>query len=256
MGSDHRSVLLADVAAAASSHVPIELHGANVRVSDVHMDGRAVTPGSLYVAIRGARADGHRFVSSAIERGAVAAAVAERPDEDLPYLLVPDTREALGWLAASVHGEPAESLALVGITGTNGKTTVAHMMAAMAGEGRRMAVIGTVSANLDELGASPRTTPEASDLQRMLRQLADGGTVTDVAIEVSSHAMVMGRANGTRFDVVAFTNLSQDHLDYHHTMEEYFAAKARLFSAGSFRPNTSSFSTPDSAARCCISPIT
>ncbi|MDJ0953720.1 MAG: UDP-N-acetylmuramoyl-L-alanyl-D-glutamate--2,6-diaminopimelate ligase [Acidimicrobiia bacterium] len=229
MGNDRAAVMLTDVARAAAAHSPVELYGQDVAVSDVHMDSRSVTPGSLYVAIRGARADGHRFITGAMERGAVAAAVSTAPTEDLPHLLVPDTRQALGWLAAAVHGDPAGSLSLIGITGTNGKTTVAHMLAAMTE--RVMAVIGTVSANLDDLDVSPRTTPEASDLQRILRQIADAGRITDVAVEVSSHAMEMGRVNGTRFDVVAFTNLSQDHLDYHLTMEAYFQAKARLFSA-------------------------
>ncbi|MCP3995603.1 MAG: UDP-N-acetylmuramoyl-L-alanyl-D-glutamate--2,6-diaminopimelate ligase [bacterium] len=206
------------------------LHGRDVAVSDVHMDSRAVTPGSLYVAIAGSRADGHDYISGAIDHGAVAVAVERSPSIDVPYLKVADTRAALGWLASAVHREPASDLSLIGITGTNGKTTVAHMMAAMAlGTDREMAVIGTVSANLDNINASPRTTPEASNLQRMLRQLADDSPITDVAIEVSSHAMEMGRVNGTAFDIVAFTNLSQDHLDYHHTMEDYFAAKAKLF---------------------------
>lgn len=229
MGSDRTAVMLTEVARAAAPHTALEFHGPDVAVTDVHMDSRSVTPGSLYVAIRGARADGHRFIAGAIDRGAVAAAVSTAPAEELPHLLVPDTRQALGWLAAAVHGAPAESLSLIGITGTNGKTTVAHMLAAMTE--RVVAVIGTVSANLDDLDVSPRTTPEASDLQRMLRQIADAGRITDVAVEVSSHAMDMGRVNGTRFDVVAFTNLSQDHLDYHLTMENYFAAKARLFSS-------------------------
>jgi UDP-N-acetylmuramoyl-L-alanyl-D-glutamate--2,6-diaminopimelate ligase len=230
MGSSRTSVALEAVAGAVAARLPISRFGRDVAVNDVHMDSRSVTPGSLYVAIRGARADGHRFIGGAVDRGAAAVAVETAPEIEIPYLLVDDTRAALGWIAAAVHRNPADSLALVGVTGTNGKTTVAHMMAAMApGSGRDMAVIGTVSANLDDIEASARTTPESSDLQRMLRQLADRGRITDVAVEVSSHAMEMGRVNGTRFDVVAFTNLSQDHLDYHHTMEEYFAAKAKLF---------------------------
>lgn len=230
MVSSAAPVSLATIAAAVAEHVPTTLHGEDVAVGDVHMDSRAVTPGSLYVAIAGSRVDGHDYISGAIEHGAVAVA-GERPQRlEVPYLEVADTREALGWIASVVHGEPANDLSLIGITGTNGKTTVAHMLAAMAGgTGREMAVIGTVSANLENIDASPRTTPEASDLQRMLRQLADDERVTDVAVEVSSHAMEMGRVNGTEFDVVAFTNLSQDHLDYHHTMEDYFAAKAKLF---------------------------
>lgn len=223
-------VTLHDVAEAVGQHQTVSRHGANAQLVDVNMDSRNVTPESMYVAIRGARADGHSFVDLAVERGAAAVAVEEPPASDIPYLLVEDTRQALGWIAATVHGHPAQELAVVGITGTNGKTTVAHMMAAMSqGSTRTAAVIGTVTANLQGITVSPRTTPEASELQRIFRHLATEGRITDVAVEVSSHAMAMGRVNGTDFDVVAFTNLSQDHLDYHHTMEEYFLAKASLF---------------------------
>ncbi len=221
---------LHSVADAVRPHQNVGVHGADVALIDAHMDSRAVTPGSIYVAIRGARADGHDFVEGAIGLGASAVVVEQEPAVDIPYLLVDDTRQALGWIAAAVHGNPSHDLAIVGVTGTNGKTTVAHMMAAMAEHSdRSMAVIGTVSSNLDGMAASPRTTPEASKLQRIFRHLVDVGRITDVAVEVSSHAMDMGRVNGTAFDVVAFTNLSQDHLDYHHTMEEYFRAKANLF---------------------------
>ncbi len=223
------AVLLSDVAAATAAHVDVDQHG-EAAVSAVHFDSRRVEPGSLYVAFRGARADGHDFISAALEQGATAVLVDREPAVDTPYLLVEDTRDAAGWAAAAVYGHPANRLGLVGITGTNGKTTVAHMMAPMAAAtGRELAVIGTVSANLDDIAVPPRTTPEASDLQRILRELVERGRITEVAVEVSSHAMEMGRVNGTAFDVVAFTNLSQDHLDYHHTMEEYYQAKARLF---------------------------
>jgi UDP-N-acetylmuramoyl-L-alanyl-D-glutamate--2,6-diaminopimelate ligase len=225
-----RGSTLTRIAAAVAPWVPVEVVGDETKITDVHMDSRAVGPGSLYVAIRGERNDGHRFVSSAVAAGAVAVAVEEPPQQGVPYLLVADTRKALGWMAAETHGYPARSLGVVGITGTNGKTTVAHMLAAMTeGSCRATAVVGTVSANLGDLGGSPRTTPEASKLQRIMRRLVDEGRVTDLAIEVSSHAMVLGRVNGVEFDVVAFTNLSQDHLDYHVTMEEYYRAKAGLF---------------------------
>ncbi len=231
MANSPDPIALSQVAAALAAHVGVSQHGADPAVSDVHFDSRAVTPGSLYVAIRGARADGHDFIPSALERGAAAIVVERSPEIDVPRLVVSDSRQALGWAAAAVHGYPARDLHLIGVTGTNGKTTIAHMLAAMApGSGRQMAVIGTVSKNLGDLGGSPRTTPESSDLQRTLRRLLDRGQITDVAVEVSSHAIELGRINGTEFDIVAFTNLSQDHLDYHHTMEEYFAAKAKLFS--------------------------
>lgn len=224
------AVALSAVADAVRMHQEVTRVGADVGLSDVYMDSRAVTPGSLYVAIRGSQVDGHAFIDGAIARGAVAVVVEEPPAADIPYLLVEDARLALGWIAAAVHDHPSRKLSVVGITGTNGKTTVAHMMTAMsAGSARSTAVIGTVSVNLEGIVVSPRTTPEASELQRVLHHLLDGGRITDVAIEVSSHAMVMGRVIGTEFDVVAFTNLSQDHLDYHHTMEDYFRAKAGLF---------------------------
>jgi UDP-N-acetylmuramoyl-L-alanyl-D-glutamate--2,6-diaminopimelate ligase len=226
-----RGSTLAKIAAAVAQRQAVRVMGGDTVVTDVHMDSRAVTPGSLYVAIRGERSDGHDFVSSAAAAGAVAVAVEEPPQEEIPHLLVEDTRTALGWIAAETHGYPARSLGVVGITGTNGKTTVAHMLAAMTeGTARSTAVVGTVSTNLGDLDASPRTTPEASEIQRIMRRLVDGGRVTDLAVEVSSHAMVMGRVNGVEFDVVAFTNLSHDHLDYHETMEEYYRAKAALFS--------------------------
>ncbi|MCP4304600.1 MAG: UDP-N-acetylmuramoyl-L-alanyl-D-glutamate--2,6-diaminopimelate ligase [bacterium] len=224
------AMTLSAVADAVRVHQEVTRVGADVALSDAYMDSRAVTPGSLYVAIRGSRVDGHAFIEGAIARGAAAVVVEEPPPVSIPYLLVEDTRQALGWIAAAVHNYPSRKLSVVGITGTNGKTTVAHMMAAMSdGSARTTAVIGTVSANLEGVVVSPRTTPEASELQRILHHLLDSGRITDVAVEVSSHAMVMGRVTGTEFDIVAFTNLSQDHLDYHHTMEDYFQAKAGLF---------------------------
>ncbi len=221
---------LSEIASAVAARQQVRHVGQDVVVGDVHMDSRHVGPGSLYTAIRGARVDGHRFIEEAVAAGAVAVAVEEPPAIQIPHLLLDDSRAALGWMAAVVHDNPSTQLGTIGITGTNGKTTVAHMLAAMAGGADGdMAVIGTVSANLHGAAASPRTTPEASTTQRILRRLVDQG-ITRVAIEVSSHAMEMGRVNGIGFDVVAFTNLSQDHLDYHHTMEAYYQAKAKLFS--------------------------
>lgn len=231
MGASPSPASLHRLAATVAAHQPVRIVGGDVPITDVHLDSRRVEPGTLFVAIRGANVDGHDFIEQAVASGAAALAVTVEPRLDIPYLIMEDTRDALGWLAAEVHGRPADSLGLIGVTGTNGKTTVVHMLAATTeGTGRNTAVIGTLSAKLDGIdGVSPRTTPEASDLHRLLRRLVDGGAITDVAMEVSSHAMTMGRVNGLRFDVVAFTNLSQDHLDYHHTMEEYFAAKAALF---------------------------
>ncbi len=230
------SPTLSEIAAVVGIRQQVRQVGEDVVVNDVHMDSRRVSPGSLYAAIRGARVDGHAFIEQAVAAGAVAVAVEESPVIEVPHLLLEDSRAALGWMAATVHGHPATQLGTIGITGTNGKTTVAHMLAAMAGGADgEMEVIGTVSSKPAGIGPSPRTTPEASTMQRILRRLVDQG-IARVAIEVSSHAMDMGRVNGTAFDVVAFTNLSQDHLDYHHTMEAYFQAKAKLFS-GEWAPH-------------------
>jgi UDP-N-acetylmuramoyl-L-alanyl-D-glutamate--2,6-diaminopimelate ligase len=190
-------------------------------VHDVHHDSRQVTPGSVFACIRGTNADGHDHAGAAIAAGAVAL-ITERPlDLGVPELVVTNTRLALGPLAATVHGRPADRLGVVAITGTNGKTTVAHLVIAIAtADGRSAATIGTLSGT--------RTTPEATDLHRQLAQMLRDG-VSTVALEVSSHALAMHRVDGLAADVAVFTNLSRDHLDFHGTMEAYFQAKARLF---------------------------
>jgi UDP-N-acetylmuramoyl-L-alanyl-D-glutamate--2,6-diaminopimelate ligase len=197
-------------------------------IADVTHDSRSAGPADLFVAIRGANADGHDFVGST-RAGAVC--VEAIPAADVPLLVVPDTRAALPILAATVHGEPSRRLQVVGITGTNGKTTVAHLLASIVSvAGLKPGVIGTVGSrigvrHLDQV----RTSPEASDFQRLLRRMVDDG-VSVAAVEVSSHALVFGRTDRTEFAAVAFTNLSQDHLDLHGDMESYFQAKASLFS--------------------------
>ena len=192
-------------------------------VVDLTHDSRQVRPGWAFACVRGAHVDGHDFAADAVAAGA-AALIVERPVEDvgdLPQLVVPDVRAAIGGLAAEVHGHPATRLTMVGVTGTNGKTTTTHLIAAILRHvGRDTRVIGTLSGT--------RTTPEAPDLQRQL-----AGFVADraaaVVMEVSSHALALHRVDGTRFDVAVFTNLSRDHLDLHGSMEEYFRAKAQLF---------------------------
>ena len=205
-------------------------------VSDVTHDSREVQPGALYVAIRGFRADGHDYVRQAADRGAVAICVDHAVATDLPQLVVPSTRDALGPLAAAVWDHPSRNFTLIGVTGTNGKTTVTHMIEAITrAAGKRTGLIGTVGARVSG-GAETdtlripldRTTPEASDLQRLFAQMSDAGSEV-VVMEVSSHALSLGRVAGTDFALGAFTNLSQDHLDFHQTMEEYFLAKALLF---------------------------
>jgi UDP-N-acetylmuramoyl-L-alanyl-D-glutamate--2,6-diaminopimelate ligase len=202
----------------------LAIDAAAVVVSDVHHDSREVTKGSLFACLVGARHDGHDHATDAVERGAVALLV-ERPLEiAVPQIVVKDTRAAMAHAAISVHGEPATRLLMVGITGTNGKTTVAQLLGqVLSATGHDVEVIGTLS--------GPRTTPESTDLQRGLaRAVAEGRTA--VVMEVSSHALVLERVSGVRFDLAVFTNLGRDHLDLHGTTEEYFRAKARLFATG------------------------
>ncbi len=201
----------------------LALDAASVVVSDVHHDSREVTKGSLFACLVGARHDGHDHAAEAVERGAVALLV-ERPLEvEVPQIVVADAREAMAHAAVAVHGDPATGLLMVGITGTNGKTTIAQLLGqVLSAAGHDVEVIGTLS--------GPRTTPESPDLQRGLaRSVSDGRTA--VVMEVSSHALVLDRVTGVRFDLAVFTNLGRDHLDLHGTTEEYFRAKARLFSS-------------------------
>lgn len=199
-------------------------------VADVTHDSRAVGDRALFVALSGANHDGHDFIASAVRAGAVAVCVDHDVDTDIPQLVVGDTRRALGELAASIHDYPSRSLAVIGVTGTNGKTTVSHYVESLlALDGARTGLIGTISTKiLGDVATSVRTTPEASDFQRLLARMRDLG-VEAVAAEVSSHALELGRVNGTTFAVAAFTNLSQDHLDFHGTMDAYRSAKERLF---------------------------
>lgn len=202
---------------------------AGFEIVDVTHDSRQAGPGTLFVAIRGFTVDGHRFVRSVVDAGA-AVCVDDAESAAAPALVVSDTRAALGPIAAMVHGRPSERLTVVGVTGTNGKTTVTHILHAIAeAAGRRAAVVGTVGARVADRDLTmERTTPEASDLQRLLADMVEVG-VDLVALEVSSHALALGRVAATRFRVAAFTNLSQDHLDFHGDMEAYYGAKASLF---------------------------
>ena len=199
-------------------------------VLSVTHDSRKVVPGSLFVAIPGATSDGHRFIDSAVEAGAVAVLSEHSIEPDVGCIVVPDTRAAMAWAANIVYDRPDEDLTLVGITGTNGKTTVSHMCESIwRSAGRKVGVIGTLGARIDgEPEPIERTTPESSDLQELLATMRDVG-VEVVAMEVSSHAMELHRADAITFEVVAFTNLSQDHLDFHGDMATYFGAKAALF---------------------------
>jgi UDP-N-acetylmuramoyl-L-alanyl-D-glutamate--2,6-diaminopimelate ligase len=194
-------------------------HGIEVRAVD--HDSRQVGPGSLFCAVVGEHADGHDHAAEALARGAVALLV-ERPLEiDGVQVVVPDSRTAMGLLAAAHFDHPSHHLDVIGVTGTNGKTTVTHLLGAVLDHaGRPTAVLGTLS--------GVRTTPESPELQARLARAAAEGDVA-VAMEVSSHSVELRRIVGTWFRVAVFTNLSRDHLDFHGTMDRYFAAKARLF---------------------------
>jgi UDP-N-acetylmuramoyl-L-alanyl-D-glutamate--2,6-diaminopimelate ligase len=193
----------------------------SVVVRDITHDSRAVTPGAIFCCIRGDHVDGHLFAEEAVDAGASALVVDHQLGLDVAQVLVDDVRAAAGPLAAAVFDHPSDRLTIVGVTGTNGKTTTTHLLAAvMEAAGLPCGIIGTLS--------GVHTTPEAPDLQRRLAELADEG-MRAVAMEVSSHALALRRVDGTRFAAAVFTNLGRDHLDLHGTQERYFAAKARLF---------------------------
>jgi len=204
--------------------------GADVPIDDVSHDSSFRGSSWLFCAVPGARADGHDHVGSATDNGAVAALVERWVDLPIPQVMVPSVRAAIGPAASHVHGHPSGALSVLGVTGTNGKTTVTFLMeAALRAAGHRVGVIGTVGSGVERhLTVQARTTPEAADLQRALRAMADEG-VDAVAMEVSSHGLDMHRVDGTRFAVAVFTNLTRDHLDWHGSMDAYLRAKARLF---------------------------
>jgi UDP-N-acetylmuramoyl-L-alanyl-D-glutamate--2,6-diaminopimelate ligase len=210
----------------------------------VRYDSRDVRPRDLFVAVSGLKNDGHAFVESAARRGAQAAVV-ERfvPEADVPQVRVPNARRALAILAGEETGHPSRELLLAGVTGTNGKTTTAHLIRAVLEKaGMKAGVIGTVGYEFDGRHESAaHTTPEAPDLMRMLRDWRSRGA-TAVAMEVSSHALSLERTYGLAFDVGVFTNLTQDHLDFHGTLEAYRDAKARLFRAETRGDRTKRFS--------------
>jgi UDP-N-acetylmuramoyl-L-alanyl-D-glutamate--2,6-diaminopimelate ligase len=204
---------------------------ADVEVERVEHDSRRAGPGVLFACVAGARVDGHRFAAAAVQAGSPALLV-ERP-LDVPgatQVVVADSRAALAGTAAAVAGHPSRDLTVIGVTGTNGKTTTTWLLRSIFEHaGRPSAVLGTLRPPGQEGG--PPTTPDAPDLQRWLAERRDEGTSV-VAMEVSSHALVAHRVDGTRFAAAVFTNLTPDHLDYHQTMEAYFEAKARLFTPG------------------------
>jgi UDP-N-acetylmuramoyl-L-alanyl-D-glutamate--2,6-diaminopimelate ligase len=211
---------------------------AGVLVTGVTHDSRQVRPGDLYMALPGAVTHGARFAAAAAEAGAAAIMTdgdgvrlaSEAGAVGVPVVALADPRSRLGDIAATVYGHPARDLLMLGVTGTNGKTTTSYLLeAGLRAAGHTTGLIGTVETRVgDERVASVRTTPEATDVHALLAVMRERG-VTACAMEVSSHAMVFGRVDGVVFDVAGFTNLTQDHLDFHTDLEDYFAAKARLF---------------------------
>ena len=206
-------------------------------VAAIAYDSREVGPGTAFVCIRGQNRDGHTYIAQAVERGA-GTIVADNLESlaNLPAtvtgVVVPDTRVALASMACEFYGNPSREMLLVGITGTNGKTTVAHLIAELLREAgyKSVGIIGTLGAATERAYYDTgRTTPESLDLQRLLADFLDGGSEA-VVMEVSSHALAQQRVAGCAFDAGIFTNLTQDHLDFHGTMEDYFQAKARFFS--------------------------
>jgi UDP-N-acetylmuramoyl-L-alanyl-D-glutamate--2,6-diaminopimelate ligase len=195
-------------------------------------DSRAVMGESLFVAVKGERVDGHGFIGQAIKAGAVAVvAQTSVASGSVPLIVVTDSRKALGVLGSRLYGDPSARLQMIGVTGTNGKTTTTYLCKALLeGIGQRVGVIGTVGYLIgQEIVPASHTTPGALELQALLAKMVESG-LTSVVMEVSSHALALDRTSGCEYNVAVFTNLTQDHLDFHHTMDEYFAAKLRLFS--------------------------
>lgn len=203
----------------------------DAEITGVSYDSRRVEPGHLFVAIIGYAADGHRFIPMAVDKGAVCVLCERKPEGDVPYIRVPDTRIALAVLGANWYGHPAEKMTILGVTGTNGKTSVTYLLKSVLEQtlGAKVGLIGTIQNMIgDTVIPTERTTPESFELQGLFAEMAEAGC-THVVMEVSSHALFLHRVDCIPFAVGAFTNLTEDHLDFHKTMEAYRQAKALLF---------------------------
>lgn len=215
--------------------VPCELiqGNANQEITNIAYDSRAVERGGLFVCIEGFQTDGHKYIPSALEKGAAAILCTHRV-QDVPehtaVILAENTRKALAMVSAHFYGYPSRKLRMIGVTGTNGKTTTTYLIKSILDKaGRKVGVIGTIENRIgDRVLPSSRTTPESRELQALLEQMRMEG-VMDVVMEVSSHSLDLCRVDGIAFDAAVFTNLTQDHLDYHKTMENYRTAKGLLF---------------------------
>lgn len=226
----------------------------NAAVAGVEYDSRRVRPGTVFVAMKGETSDGNRFIDQAIAAGAVAIvtdSATEMPRPDVAWAQVVHGRRALARLSANFYKRPAERMANTGITGTNGKSTTAFLIESIwQAAGRKTALVGTIEYHVaGKIFPAPHTTPEALELSRLLSE-ALGLGVTEAVMEVSSHALEQQRVFGIPFDVGVFTNLTRDHLDYHHTMEEYFRAKQVLFEGcGTEPPRAAVLNTDDEYGR-------
>jgi UDP-N-acetylmuramoyl-L-alanyl-D-glutamate--2,6-diaminopimelate ligase len=205
---------------------------ADVEIANLAYDSRKAGPGTLFFCVVGEKRDGHEFAAQVVEAGAAALVVERELDVAVPQVVVPSARAAMAPFAAAFWDDPTAELKVIGVTGTNGKTTTAYLAREiLEAAGIQTGLMGTVKQVVGEVEEPvERTTPEAIDLQETFRRMIDGGDRA-VAMEVSSHALVLHRADAIHFDVAVFTNLTQDHLDFHETMEEYFEAKRMLFEA-------------------------
>ncbi|MDD2283739.1 MAG: Mur ligase family protein, partial [Eubacteriales bacterium] len=201
-----------------------------IKINNIWCDSRKATPGSLFVCLSGARHDGHEFAADAIKLGASALMVEHRLDLACPQIVVENTRKSLAQIAVNFYAHPYRDLTLMGVTGTNGKTTIVHMLKSIMGQVALSAMIGTIGVKIGEgdYFATGNTTPESLELQFQLRKMADQG-VAYVAAEVSSQGLAKYRFDHSLVDAAIFTNLTWDHMDYHKTMEHYFVCKAKLF---------------------------
>ena len=223
-----------ELARIAETLSPSQIVGdAAVEISDLAYDTRSVGPGALFFCVRGARFDGHELVDRAIDSGAAALVVEKPVASRVPQIIVEDSRGAMAAAALEFFGHPTEELEIAAVTGTNGKTTTAFLLySILEAAGRKPGLLGTIESRIGgEVRPAVRTTPEAIDLQRAFREMLDVGD-RSAAMEATSHGSELGRLVGIRFSTLAFTNLTQDHLDLHGTMEAYFEAKRRLFLEG------------------------
>ncbi len=209
----------------------VSVTGGDVEITSVTYDSRKVVPGSLFCCLVGLVSDGHTFAGQAVDKGACALIVERALPVDVPQLIVHDGRKAMALAAACFYGHPEREMTMLGVTGTNGKTSTTYMVKSIAEHvGKKVGLIGTIQNMIgDEVIETGHTTPESADLFALLRRMADEG-VDLVVMEVSSHALAQDRVYGIRYHIALFTNLTQDHLDYHKTFENYLSAKKQLFS--------------------------